>query len=182
MSLSVPQMHIAHQPCEVERLAREAARVLRAMQALGHSELRTPETEALEDGDFPAVVRLRDQSIDLAVTQRALFDQLHAIHDLASHYRPTSHKGALFQLYLAGTLISGVTGSVLQSRMDRDDFDELRRLEARGERLVRSVVACLEADLSDDEDLAIIRKWFFFDQAEALPVIEQAAPPPGLAR
>lgn len=163
-------------PCPIANLATEAARILRAMKALGHFDLRDEQTEEWNDADFPAVRQLRTAIAGPSAEElmRTLFERLYAIRDLASFKRATSPKGALFQLYIAANHAICITGHVVEGRLDQHDLAELKTIERACDRTLQSALAVLEPALDADEDLAILRRWFFRAEPDALQHAEEA--------
>lgn len=163
-------------PCPVADLAVEAASILRAMKAMGHSELRDPETEDLELGDFP-LYREFDASPtgpSAEYVTKALFTRLYAVKNTVPHRRATSIKGALFQLYLSGSLAGYVSGSLIDTKQNSRDMTTIVENEETCERLLHSAIAALQPMVEGDEDLAIIRRWFFNPWAEANTITDLA--------
>lgn len=162
-------------PCPVADLATEAARILSAMKALGHFDMRDEQTEEWEDADFPAVRRLRTviEGPTSDELMRTLYERLYAIRDLASFKRATSPKGALFQLYIAANHAICITGHVVEGRLDQHDLAELKTIERSCDRTLQSALGVLEPTLAADEDLAVLRRWFFRAEPDALQHVEE---------
>uniref|UniRef100_B0T6I9 Uncharacterized protein n=1 Tax=Caulobacter sp. (strain K31) TaxID=366602 RepID=B0T6I9_CAUSK len=162
--------------CPVADLAREAADILRAMKAMGHSELRDPDTEDLDAKDFPLF-----RQFDAAPTgpsaeyvAKSLFKRLYAVKDAATFRRATSVKGALFQLYLSGNIAGYVSGALVDVGEDSKDMRTILKGEETCERLLQSAVAALQPMVGDDQDLAIIRRWFFDTGLDPLRITDLA--------
>lgn len=149
--------------CPVADLATEAGGILRAMKALGHSELRDPGAEDLERADFPLYrefeASLNGPSADYV--SKSLFERLYAIKAAATYRRASSVKGALFQLYLSGNIAGYVSGSLVETKDESKDMKIILDSEQTCERLLHSAIAALQPLVADDPDLPIIRRWFF---------------------
>lgn len=174
-SRAVPQNH-SQTPCPVAELAGEAAGILRAMKALGHTELRDVDTRDLEMIDFPLYREFEASSEGPSVeyATKALFTRLYAVKKTATYRRATSVKGALFQLYLSGNLAGYVSGSLSETKENSRDMKTILETEETCERLLHSAIAALQPMVADDEDLAIIRRWFFDPQSDANRITDMA--------
>ncbi|RRN63492.1 hypothetical protein [Caulobacter sp. 602-1] len=163
-------------PCPVADLAAEAAGILRAMKALGHTELRDADTRDLEATDFP-LYREFEASLEGPSAEyvgKSLFTRLYAVKKTATHRRATSLKGALFQLYLSGNLAGYVSGSLVETKDNSRDMKTILETEETCERLLHSAIAALQPLVADDEDLAIIRPWFFDPGSDANRITDLA--------
>jgi hypothetical protein len=149
--------------CPVADLAREAGSILRAMKALGHTELRDPDTEDLDTSDFPLFREFEASPNGPSAEHvgKSLFKRLYAVKDAATFRRATSIKGALFQLYLSGNIAGYVSGALVEIGENSKDMKTILKGEETCERLLQSAIAALQPMVADDQDLAIIRRWFF---------------------
>ena len=137
--------------CAVADLAREAGSTLRAMKAMGHTELRDPDTEDLDTSDFPLFREFEaaPNGPSAEYVAKSLFKRLYAVKD------------ALFQLYLSGNLAGYVSGALVETGANSKDMKTILKSEETCERLLQSAIAALQPMVADDQDLAIIRRWFF---------------------
>lgn len=92
----------------------------------------------------------------------------------ASSGHSTSIKGALFQLYLSGNLAGYVSGGLIDTKQNSRDMTTIVESEETCERLLHSAIAALQPMVEGDEDLAIIRRWFFNPWAEANTITDLA--------
>lgn len=162
--------------CPVADLAREAGSILRAMKAMGHSELRDPDTEDLDTSDF-ALFREFEAAPNgpsAEYVAKSLFKRLYAVKDAATFRRATSTKGALFQLYLSGNLAGYVSGALVETGANSKDMKTILKSEEACERLLQSAIAALQPMVAEDQDLAIIRRWFFDIWSDPIKITDLA--------
>lgn len=162
--------------CPVAQLATEAASILRAMKALGHSELRDPDTEGLEESAFALYQEFESDSEGPTAlfVSRSLFKRLYAVKAAAKFRRANSLKGALFQLYLSGNIAANVSGALIDTKEHSRDLDAIREAEETCDRLLHSAIAALQPLVADDDDLTIVRRWFFDPRFDPIRITDLA--------
>jgi hypothetical protein len=162
--------------CPVADLAREAGSILRAMKAMGHTELRDPDTEDLDTSDFPLFREFEaaQNGPSAEYVAKSLFRRLYTVKDAATFRRATSVKGALFQLYLSGNIAGYVSGTLIETREGSKDMKTIIDGEQTCERLLQSAITALQPMVADDQDLAIIRRWFFDTWSDPIGVTDLA--------
>jgi len=137
-------------PCPVAKLAGEAAQLLRLRIALG-----AEDDQQQSDGELVEAFNNPNESLRADCLQRNLFERLRALRSFAGHCRPTSIKGALFQLYVAAEYAQATDG-YLSSNLSGMDEQLLGRRDRQIERLHRAAITHLESLFMDD-DLAVLR-------------------------
>lgn len=151
--------------CPVADLACEGARLLRLHAALDADEVTADQellTALTHPDDFVRPDELRTE----------LSERIRAVAALAAHRRPTSLKGAIFQLYVAASEAQATSG-MLSTKISFGEQYNLQKRDRKIERLHRSALAHLET-LAMDDDLAILREHWFTHLYDAHAGCERA--------
>jgi hypothetical protein len=145
--------------CPVEALAVETANVVRAYYALVEPHQRQSASAAA----LPYLKNELFKPDDGGPTSQAVSDHLrrriYGLAEGAASMRARSTKGAIFQIYLAANAACFATGGISSGEMVPMDLEHLRAEETKAEYLLASALAVLELD--GDEDLKLLRGWFF---------------------
>jgi hypothetical protein len=112
--------------------------------------------EATANQELISALEHPDDFIRADELRAELWERLRAVAALASHRRPTSMKGVLFQLYVAASESQASSGLIAGNIPPCDKFD-LEKRDRKVERLHRAAVSHLET-LAMDDDLAVLRE------------------------
>lgn len=151
--------------CIVTNLACEAAAVLRL-------KLRLDPDDTAADHDLIDALESPDDYLRPEEMRRALHERLRAIEHLASHRRPTSTKGALFQLYLAANAAQCTMG-MLRTKLQAGETLAVERNERKMLQLHHAAIAILEQQAWDD-DLEALRAWYLPQIYDVVAACERA--------
>ncbi len=151
--------------CPVEALACEAASLLRMKRAL------EPD-EAGADQELIDALESPDDYVRPDELSRALYTQVRAIETLAAHRRPTSRKGALFQLYLAASAAQCPMG-VLRTKLQPSEAHDVQTNERRVLQLHHAAIAFLETE-GWDADMEVLRTWYLPPIYDVMAACERA--------
>jgi hypothetical protein len=143
------------QSCPVAALAAEAAQIVRAIYAATDSKARQYlPAAAVEMPDLGYLFDVEAGPTPEKVRQK-LRDRVESIAQFAQFRRATSLKGALFQLYLIGREVICLDADI---KLDTHESMQLRKIGDRCEDLLYSALQPLE---TDDDDLRLLRVWFY---------------------
>lgn len=137
--------------CPVAALAEDAAATRRLFVRL---------SEKRSEADRKLIQRLdaRDDGVTTGELLDACTVRLHAAHDMASHRRAASTKGALFQLIVLADLLTGLDDQVVpRSTLPARTVSRLDAWREEARRLLYSATAYLEGQAASDADLDLLR-------------------------
>jgi len=156
------ERHAQDKACLAEAAAIQAASILRTMKALGHEDLRDPETVDLRREDFPLVLQLEEDGVGQRAewAERTLFRQLRALGNATALLKATSVKGAIFQAYLGANIGSTISGNITSNTTKPQDITAMELEEDKVTTLFGSALDAIEAAFGADADLQILRQWF----------------------
>lgn len=161
------------QSCPVEHLAVTAAATLRALYAIGdYDPLDHP--GSCKRPDMVKTLRTAKVGPRQDEVRRLLFQRLDACANAATFHRATSVKGAIFQAMLTATDACGIDGQLINaaalSLPDRRTIEDLeRRVAFRSHSLLSAL-----ATAWPDDDLKLLRTWFFRIEDDPLTAAEWA--------